>query len=131
MQVDDLLVHLRGEAVVDEQGNRYAQHEGEVAGEHVPDQHDDDGHGEQDVEQEELRTGQLADLAGLRLLRRLDDALGLRQPAVQARAAALLLPARQRRMRQRQRDAEDLDGQPALIDPSVRTHPGNCPEDTI
>ena len=64
MEVDDLLVHLGGSAVVDKQSNGNAQHEGYVAGEHVPDQHGNDGNGQDNVEEEQLGTGQLAGIRG-------------------------------------------------------------------
>ena len=77
--------------------------------------HGDDGDGQQDVEQEELRAGQLVlDRGLLGGLLQLHGALGLGELAVQAGAAALLLPAGESRVDQSQHDAEDLDGQDGL-----------------
>ncbi len=54
VEVDDLLVHLGGGAVVNKQSNGHTQHKGHVAGEHVPDQHDDDGAVAETLAEDEL-----------------------------------------------------------------------------
>ena len=104
MQVDDLLVHLGGEAVVHEQSDGNAQHEGNIGGEHIPDQHGDDSDGQQQVEPEQLGTGQLLLLLGLALSNVQGSTGG------QACTALLLLEAGQHGVGQGQDDTEDLDG---------------------
>ena len=114
VEIDELLMHLGGQAVVHEQGQGKAQHEGHVAGEHVPDQHGDDGQGEKHVEDKELGSGQFVFLLFLDLLLHLDDAFGLGQFAMETGAAALLLEAGQHGVGEGEHDAEDLDGQQGL-----------------
>ena len=88
MEVDDLLVHLGGEAVVDEECGGTAEHEGIVAGEDVPDQHGNDGDGQENVEEEEIGPREL--LVGgdnLSADLKLNVSLSLGKRAVQTGAA--------------------------------------------
>ena len=104
MEVDDLLVHLGGGAVVDEQSHGNAQHEGHIGGEHIPDQQGDDSHGQQQVEGKQLGTGQLL-LFGRLALSQVQGSTGR-----QTGAPLLLLEAGQNGVGQSQDNAEDLDG---------------------
>ena len=116
MEVDDLLVHLGGEAVVHEESDGAADHEGEVGGQIkavAPDQQEDDADGQDHVEEEQLGTGQFI----LRLLSnffQLHVAFNLGQFAVEAGAALLFLETGEHGVGQSKDDTENLDRQDGL-----------------
>ena len=89
MGVQDLLLEL-DVRVIHEDGDADTEHEGNIAREHIPNQHGNDRNRENHVKEEELRASQFAELSLLACLD-LDRFLGLRELAVQTCAARLLL----------------------------------------
>ena len=138
VQVDDLLMHLGVEAVVDEQRQRAADHERNVAGERVPDQHGDDRKRQEDVYDEQLRTCKLVVRLLMQRFLEIDLTLGLGKLAVETCAAALLKETGEDCVRERQHDAEDLNRQDRLPERAGfhahngrRAHGRTCPRHQV
>ena len=143
MEVDDLLVHLCCEAIVDEQRDCNTDHERIVAREYIPDQHCDNADRKQNIEQEQLRTSQLAVScsSGSCIFFFNNFAFFLSQLAVQTSTACLFLDTGEVCMNQSEENTEDLNRQNCLPEASCfhsedgscthcRTGPGHQVQDT-